>query len=28
VAMPAAYRHIGMTPPKRADGQPGLFDSQ
>ena len=27
VAMPAAYRHIGMTPPKRADGQPGLFDA-
>jgi Holliday junction DNA helicase RuvB len=27
VAMAAAYRHIGMTPPRRADGQPGLFDS-
>ena len=26
VAMPAAYRHIGLTPPKRADGQPGLFE--
>jgi holliday junction DNA helicase RuvB len=27
VAMPAAYRHIGMTPPTRANGQPGLFDA-
>jgi holliday junction DNA helicase RuvB len=26
VAMPAAYRHIGMTPPNRSDGQRGLFD--
>ena len=27
VAMPAAYRHIGMTPPARGRGQPGLFES-
>ena len=26
VAMPAAYEHLGLTPPKRAPGQPGLFD--
>ncbi len=26
VAMPAAYRHLGLTPPSSAPGQPGLFD--
>ena len=26
VAMPAAYQHLGLLPPKQRQGQPGLFD--
>jgi Holliday junction DNA helicase RuvB len=27
VAMPAAYRHLGLAPPASSPGQPGLFDA-
>jgi Holliday junction DNA helicase RuvB len=26
VAMPAAYRHLGLAQPRSRPGQPGLFD--